>query len=236
MLDVMLISLSGIFQLIVTWYAVHISVRHHRKRNAEVIGTVGLLAVILTGVAAYNANQDQEHLKEQLRGIKQELSGASVAMTFVGLNPPVQPVMPNAKVSMQMKVTVQSGTAKAMQCSFDMITLPGPPNAEQTRKAQTKFRETIASSDQSTVGDQSAGGGCYQDKSVALDERQLSEIVSRNGTVKRTIYGMAYATWKNEAGANFDTGLLCRWMEPPNEEYFKKTILLAGPAWHACAN
>jgi hypothetical protein len=52
---------------------------------------------------------------------------------------------------------------------------------------------------------------------------------------------MAYAKWKNDAGANFDTGLLCRWMEPPQEGNVIeakgiRTVLLVNLGWHACAD
>lgn len=155
-------------------------------------------------------------------------------MTFAGLNPPVQPLMPNTGVTMRMKIGVQNGTAKSMQCWFAMFTLPGSPNADQSKRAMAKFRELIASSDQPIARDQPTNGGCYRDESVTLDKQNIAELFSRKGTASRAIYGMAYAKWKNEAGANFDTGLICQWMEPP-QEMLKGTTLLVNPAWHSCA-
>ena len=52
-------------QLVVTWYGVHVSVQEHRIRNAFIIGSVGLIGMILTVVgvvrtgSAVNAMQGQ---------------------------------------------------------------------------------------------------------------------------------------------------------------------------------
>lgn len=73
MLDVILIIAAGILQLIVTLYAVDISVRDNRKKNAGVIGAVGLAAIALTAVAGYHSYQYQEHLIREVSSIKQQL-------------------------------------------------------------------------------------------------------------------------------------------------------------------
>ncbi len=224
MLDVVLISIAGVFQLIVTAYAVDISVRENRKRNAVVIGVIGLVAILLTAWAAYDTVTAQEKLNNEVAAIKKQLSGATVGLVKIGLQPSVQQLTPEKDILMGMAIGVTEGTAKKMRCNFVAFTLPGPENTDQNRVAISRFREQIAKEDQATGEDRLVGTGCFKGLLVRLNESEIAEVVAGN----RIMYMMGHAEWNNESGADFHTDFY-KWMEPP------KTRVLDNPGWHDCA-
>ncbi|MHB8525873.1 MAG: hypothetical protein ACYDD2_06925 [Candidatus Acidiferrales bacterium] len=61
----------GASQLIITLYAVDISVKEHRKRNAVVIGLLGLVGIGLTLFATIRNGVAQKRLEAQIRVITQ---------------------------------------------------------------------------------------------------------------------------------------------------------------------
>jgi hypothetical protein len=229
MFDVILISVAALFQLGATIYSVDIAVRENRRRNAVVIGGLGLVAIILTIWAGYDAYVSQENLTGEITQIRKQLSNANVALVNIGLKPSIQNLSPEGKLQTFMLIGVQAGVAKNMQCWFDIFTLPGDAVAEQNRQAISRFRQKIASEDQPTGEDRIEGTGCYRELTLKLTESEISELVETNGTVKRIVYLMALAKWKNDANAEFHTEA-CKWMEPP------KTRTLVLPGWHDCSH
>lgn len=223
MMDVVLISVAGVFQLIVTWYAVDISVHENRIKNGVVIGVIGLAAICLTAWAAYDSFVSQEKLAAEVTAIRAQLSGASVGLSQLVLSPPIQQLTPEKELLIGMVFTVSEGTAKNMRCNLDAFSLPGKESDEQNRIAISKFRQEIAES-QGTGEDRIAGTSCYKGLLVKLNENQISDLLLGN----RVIYVMGHAEWNNESGADFHTDV-CKWMEQP------KTRVLTNPGWHDCS-
>jgi hypothetical protein len=221
--DVILLSIAGVLQLVVLWYTMDIAVRRHRIRNAIVIGFVGLDAVGLTAWAAYDAYISQERLNIEIASIKKQLSGAKVGLVALGLQPPVQELIPQKDIRTYMAIGVWEGTAHNMRCNFGAYTLPGPQSTTQNRIAILKFREDIAKNAPGTGEDRTVGLGCFFNSTFRLSEPEIQEVVKAN----RTIYLMGHAEWQNESGANFHTDV-CKWMEPTKDR------VLSNPAWHDC--
>ena len=225
MFDVVLIGGAALFQLVVTWYAVDISVREHRVRNGVIIGIVGLAAIILTVWAAYDSTQSQEKLSKEISEMRKQLSGAQVGLSLISLRPTIQPLTPENGLKVILVFSVSEGTAKNMRCYIGGFSLPGKETAEQNRSAVAKFRLENAQIGPSIGEDRLSGTTCFKEVTVSLGASEISELV----TGERIIYAMGRADWKNDASANFYTEV-CKWMDQPKSEILNK------PGWHDCSN
>jgi hypothetical protein len=228
MFDVILIGAAAILQLVVTGYAVDISVREHRVRNGVVIGIVGFVAITLTVWAAYDAYVSQEKLNTEIASIKKQLSGAKVGLATIKIQPDPQELIPDKDFLVGLAFGVSEGTAKNMRCFFDAFTLDGQESAEQNRRAKSKFNQRVASEDLGTGEDRIAGTYCYKGLLVRMNKQEIKEAIAVNpNDAKRIVYAMGHVQWKNEAGADFHTDV-CKWMEPP------KSSVVRDPGWHDC--
>ncbi len=228
MFDVILLSVAGVLQLIVTGYTVDISVRVHRIRNAVIIGFVGLAAVGLTAWGAYDGYISQEKLNTEIASIKKQLSGAKVGLVAIKIQPDPQELLPDKDFLVGLAFGVSEGTAKNMRCFIDVFTLAGYESNEQNRLAKSKFNQTVANEDFGTGEDRVAGTHCYKAVLVRLNKQEIDEAIAANPSeAKRIVYAMGHVQWKNEAGADFHTDA-CKWMEPP------KTTVVREPRWHDC--
>jgi hypothetical protein len=68
--DVLIAIGIGLSQLALAWYAVHISVKENRKRNAVIIGIVGVLGISLTVFATVRTGMTQKDLEARLEKIQ----------------------------------------------------------------------------------------------------------------------------------------------------------------------
>ena len=68
--DILIAIGTGVIQVIVTWYAVHISMKEHRKRNALVIGVLGFVGIGLTVFATIRSGLSQQQLKAEIDRIE----------------------------------------------------------------------------------------------------------------------------------------------------------------------
>jgi hypothetical protein len=208
------------------WRVTVDGVKQERKKLCEAIFALGgIVGAIAIGTVTYRSNG----IATDLEGIKKQLSGATVALVRMQLVPSVQPLIPSREMQVEMMFGVDEGTAKGMQCWFDAFTLPGDASTEQNRQAISRFRQAIAKGDQPSGEDRITGSGCRKQLLVKLNESEIAQLVEKNGSVNRILYGMGRAQWKNDAGADFHTEV-CKWMEPP------KSFIVNSPGWHDCAN
>jgi hypothetical protein len=229
MFDVILLSVAGVLQLVVLWYGVDIAVREHRVRNAIVIGAVGLLAVGLTGWAAFDAYVSQEKLNAEIASIKKQLSGAKVSLIEMRIEPDPQELIADKDFLVGEAFGVSEGTAKNMRCFIDAFTLGGHESDEQNRLAKSKFNQMIAANDPGSGEDRSVGTYCYKGVLVRMNKQEVKEAIAADpNDATRIIYLMGYVQWKNEAGADFHTDA-CKWMEP------SRTSIVRNPGWHDCS-
>jgi hypothetical protein len=95
--EILIAVAAGICQLALTWYAVDISVKENRKRNAVIIGLVGALGIGLTVISTIRNASAQNALESNLKQIRHNTETppqVTVNPPQVSLNPNIQIVQP----------------------------------------------------------------------------------------------------------------------------------------------
>jgi hypothetical protein len=86
--DILIAAGIGIIQLVLTWYAVHISVKEHRLRNALMIGVVGLVGVVLTIYGAIRSGTTQQKLETDIAELKKGQQTTNAGIKQIESTPP----------------------------------------------------------------------------------------------------------------------------------------------------
>lgn len=73
MLDIVLAVAQGVINLFLAWYAVHIFLKHGKKKVALLFVLVGLLGLLLIGFSAYRASQPQRDIATRISKISAQL-------------------------------------------------------------------------------------------------------------------------------------------------------------------
>lgn len=68
LVDLVLVAAIAVIQLVITLYAVIVSIRKRRLRIAFIVGGLGLLGIVLTVLAAYRASKSQEEMLGMITG------------------------------------------------------------------------------------------------------------------------------------------------------------------------
>jgi outer membrane murein-binding lipoprotein Lpp len=243
MFDVVLVVGVAMAQLVVTWYAVDISVRDNRARNAAIIGAVGLLGLVLTGWAAFRTSGTQDKLQGQVTGLTSQVAGlkddvaavqkklgenqnASVGLAFVALANKGQELKANVPVPFVVVYLVKANEAKNVRSYQEVFSMKGPETSNQNRDAHSQFMARAVPSLDFSGQDYISGSTFFRTLPISLQSREISELLA----TKRIIYVMARIEWKNVSGSDdhFD---LCAWMEPPKMKYLIQSEL----PFHNCA-
>jgi hypothetical protein len=227
-MDVLLAICIATLQLIVTWYAVDISVREHRVRNAFVIGLLGLVGIVLTEWMTVRANKTQEQLIQEIDKVQKKMDqNQSASVSFYGLAPwgPGQTLTANKEMRFNDDFLVTQNIARNLRIYRHMKTLPGlPKNIEHIRDAFAQFRiDAIPSLDNHGV-DSVAGTHNFLTMSLTLKPEEDREILNKRGF----LYYFARAEWVNPNGS--DSHLeVCKFMEPPPDRFLTTNL-----GWHDC--
>jgi len=78
-MDIALALALEVINLVLAWYAVHISLEHGRKKVAFLFLLVGSIGLLLIGFSAYRTLQAQGDLATKISGISAQLQGLHTA-------------------------------------------------------------------------------------------------------------------------------------------------------------
>lgn len=224
--DVLIAIGIGVTQLVITIYAIIISIKDNRIKRAMIIGGIGFLGIVLMVVATIRNGETQGKLQNDLDSLKSQFSPAQVTLAALELSPPIETLTPKKDFLIGEAFIVRNGLAKNMRCRFGAFSVRGGESVEQNRSALRKFEREMIGSE--PVGeDKKPGEACYSGLLVKLSENDIREITAN--PPKRIIYVMGHVSWNNDAGADFHTDA-CAWMDPP------KTRVVSMPGWHVCAH
>jgi hypothetical protein len=230
--DVLIAFGIGLMQLAVTAYAVDISVRDNRIKNAVIIGIAGFIGIGLTVAGTIRNAQTQEtaatqqtELQHKIEAVQKKLDESQRAS--VGLYDifvwPKQELVANTKVPVQIRYFVKEGVAKNYRVWEELFTMDGKPSSELDRRAIDKFRRDSVGKFDYKGEDKVQGTGTQRTLYINLSRKELKQVFAET----RLIYIFARIEWNNPAGADFHTEV-CSWMEHPTD----KVIDHLG--WHEC--
>jgi hypothetical protein len=233
MLDAMLVVGVAVTQVIVTWYAVDISVRENRKRNAAVIGVVGLLGIILTGWAAVRSGNAQEELRGQVTAMGKDLKKLSanknasvIVLRFSNAFGP-QKLLPDRDMMFHVTYQVKDNTAKNVRVHHEAFSVPGSFSQTQARRAYEEFQarsvKYLNYAGETLVAESTTEALL----SLNLNRNEISEVEHLPLPI-REVYFMARVEWDNPSGSH-DDFLTCRVMTSA----LMKT-LVGEQRWYPC--
>ena len=91
--DILIAAGIGAVQLVITWYAVHISVKENRVRNAFIIGVVGFIGIALTIYGAIRSGTTQIKLESDIAELKNGQKTTNAGIQHIEQTPPPSPVI-----------------------------------------------------------------------------------------------------------------------------------------------
>jgi len=210
-----------------TW-GVHVTIhpsgtrKGRTKKSVKVeFYAIAVASTILIVSQAYRTNKAYSGL---LAAIRRNQSPSVVL--DMGLNQPIQPLIPNQDFVVGMAFLVTDGTAQALHCNIYAFGLPGEESPEQNRAAIKKFKLRIVEDGEAPGTNMSKGQGCYKGVNLRFSSEEISELIAaEKAPARRIIYIAGHAGWKNDARADFQKDE-CRWMEPPESN------VVINPGWH----
>jgi hypothetical protein len=73
MTDIIISVLAGIINVLLMWYSVHISLKEKQKLFAIVVLILGLIGVLLIGLASYRGDKSKDELNDKITGLQKKL-------------------------------------------------------------------------------------------------------------------------------------------------------------------
>lgn len=195
--DVLIAVGIGLTQLAVTAYAVDISVKENRVKNAK------------SQEAATAKQEDLQHKVEAVQNKLNENQNALLTYT-VSLKHDHQELTPYLPFQFDTRYIVTSSEAKNLRCDFDIFTVDGSPSEGQNRDASRRFRQAAVSRLDRRGLDAGIGMYCWTTLSLPLNEKSISRILAGTSTV----YILAEAKWMNPSGSDGSTDL-CSYIQRP---------------------
>lgn len=230
--DVLIAIGIGLTQLAVTAYAVDISVKENRIKNAVVIGTVGLIGIGLTVAGTIRNSKSQEtatakqqELQNKIDAVQKKLDDsqrASVGLYFLQFWPNQQ-LIADKDISAQIMNKVTDGMAANLRAFHNIFTLRGSHNDELDKRAIEKFRKEAVGKLDYRGEDHVQGTGEQGTLRLRLTKKELLEVLAAN----RIVYVVARLEWNNATGGDFHLDL-CKWMDQ------ERTERLETRGWHEC--
>jgi hypothetical protein len=210
----------GATQVIITIYAVVLTLHKKRGRAAFVIGLVGGIGIALTVAATIRNTNGQGELKDQVRDLKGQISSmqieaerktdADIAIASVVSVPPTLSLGTNL---FHIVFQVTGNTARNVRPYDEVFAVTGKFDQVQAKKVNSEF-QVRALPHLNHEGTTLKTGSTIQDiQGVTLSERELEEL-SCFPEPTRTIYFLTLIKWNNPSGSSGELSV-CRILQPP---------------------